>query len=345
MENKQTIAVLGVNGFAGQHICKSLLNAGAIVHGYSRNLPLELQTYSNFKFYELDLQNAASLEGELQYDCVINAAGVVAGVGYNSENHHEMETSNFLLMKCAADLAYEQAKYFIQISSACVYANEVSEGAEESQGFIGEPDPANRGYGIGKRKGEEYTRLLFAGQQRAYTILRPYNLYGPGDNFSDRAHVIPALIDKLFFADQIQVWGSGRQVREFVFVRDLAECVMKISQIQPQGIFNICGGKSHAVSIRNLVYMLEKIVQSGKLIKFNSSGPEGQLNKFGNNHKMLQLGLRTPTQLMDGLQETVLWRLQKLEEQPRRVELQSQKANRESHKNAPDEEMIRHQNG
>ncbi len=326
-KKRQTIAVLGANGFAGRHICKKLMDAGAAVHGYSRNFPLELEAWPRFSFFEFDLKKAASLEGTLQYDVVINATGHVAGVGYNASHQREMETENFLLMMHAADMAYEQAKYFIQISSACVYSNEVSEGAEESQGFVGEPDPANRGYGIGKRKGEEYTRLLFAGQSRAFTTLRPYNLYGPGDDFSDRAHVIPALVNKLFFDEKVEVWGSGEQLREFLFVRDFADVVAKIASLQPNGVLNICGGKAHVVSIHNLVYTLEKIVQSGKQIQFTGEGPTGQMVKFGDNSKMLEQGLHTPTQLYDGLQETVLWRLQNLQAQPKVIELQTFKKN------------------
>ncbi|KAA3615505.1 MAG: NAD(P)-dependent oxidoreductase [Calditrichaeota bacterium] len=316
----QTIAVLGANGFAGRHICQSLLEKGEIVHGYSRSCPEALLQNGNFTYYECDISKANSLEGSLQYDCLINATGRVAGVGYNSHHHREMETGNFLLMMNAADLAYEQAKYFIQISSACVYANEVSEGADESQGFVDLPDPANRGYGIGKRKGEEYTKLLFAGQSRAFTIIRPYNLYGPGDDFSEKSHVIPALINKLLFEENVDVWGDGTQLREFVYVKDLAGCISQIAAEKPNGVFNICGGKENILSIRELVTELENIIQSGKNISFGDTGHTGQIRKYGNNKKMQDLGLRLQTPIDIGLRETVLWRLQTLENQPEFVD-------------------------
>ncbi|KAA3654895.1 MAG: NAD-dependent epimerase/dehydratase family protein [Calditrichaeota bacterium] len=319
-KNKGNIAVLGAAGFAGRHICESLLENGYTVHGYSNSQPAERTGHKNFTFFELDINNALTLEGALQYDCLINATGFVAGVGYNTKNHHSMESTNFLLMKSAADLAYEQARYFIQISSACVYSNEMSEGAREDEGLIGLPDPANHGYGIGKRKGEEYTRLLFAGQSRAYTIVRPYNLYGPGDDFSDKAHVIPALINKFLFDEKIDVWGSGDQVREFVFVKDFANCITEIVEKQPNGVMNISGGRERAISIRELVMMLESIIQSGKTINFGAGGPGGQLIKFGNCEKMQHHQLHLSTRLEKGLRETVLWRLEKLKNQPRKID-------------------------
>ncbi|MCA9733244.1 MAG: NAD-dependent epimerase/dehydratase [Deferribacteres bacterium] len=319
-KNKQVIAVLGASGFAGDHICESLLEKGYTVHAYSQAKPKVLKNHRDYTFFELDVNNAHSLEGALQYDCIVNATGFVGGVGYNAKNHQQMETSNFLLMKSAADLAYEQARYFIQISSACVYANEVSEGAREDEGFIGLPDAANHGYGVGKRKGEEYTKLLFAGQSHACTIVRPYNLYGPGDDFSDKAHVIPALINKLLFDEDVHVWGNGDQVREFVFVKDFAECIASIVEKQPKGILNISGGKDQAISIRELVTMLESIIQSGKKISFDTGGLSGQLVKYGDNGKMRQFDLQLKTQLVDGLRETILWRLEELKEQPQKID-------------------------
>ncbi|MDQ7052457.1 MAG: NAD(P)-dependent oxidoreductase [candidate division KSB1 bacterium] len=308
------IAVLGGNGFLGWHTTRALLERGYEVHVYSRHACEMDERHPRLTCFNLDIRLANQLPGADEYNAVINATGRVAGVGYNASHHSEMLVENFELMRHAADLAANQARYFVQISSACVYANEVSAGAREEQGFLGEPDAANYGYGWGKRMGEIYTRTRFTEVDKPALVLRPYNLYGPRDDFSEHAHVIPSLIRKFLFHDEIQVWGDGSQVREFVYVEDLAQSIALAVERRLTGTLNVCGGKANAITIRELVELIERIMQTGKPIRFKAKGPVGQLQKFGNPELARQYELPVSMSLFEGLQRTIHWYLQHIKE-------------------------------
>ncbi len=311
--HSKIIAVLGGNGFVGWHTTWALLERGYEVHVYSRHACEMDERHPRLTYFNLDIRLAKQLPGADAYDAVINATGRVAGVGYNASHQSEMLIENFELMRHAADLAANQARYFVQISSACVYANEVSAGAREEQGFLGEPDAANYGYGWGKRMGEIYTRTRFAEADRPVLVLRPYNLYGPRDDFSEHAHVIPSLIRKFMFHDEIQVWGDGSQVREFVYVEDLAQAIALAVERGLTGTLNVCGGKANAVTIRKLVELIEQIMQTGKPIRFGTGGPSGQPFRYGIPEKAKRQGLSLQTSLEQGLRRTIEWYKAKLE--------------------------------
>jgi GDP-L-fucose synthase len=309
------VAVLGGSGFAGSHITRRLLAENFEVHVYARQPSTLKISDPRLKLLHVDLRRQTRLPGEIIYDVIINATGRVAGIGYNSCHHSEMMMANFEAMKNAANIAIRQAKYFVQISSACVYANSVSAGAKEEDGLVGEPDEANLGYGWGKRMGEIYTKAVMQEHRIPFVILRPYNLYGPGDMFNERSHVIPALIQKFFSQPEISVWGDGSPVREFLYVEDFVDAVFAIMMKKAEGVVNLCRGREAAVSIRELTDYLEEIVHSGKKIVFGGQGPTGQQEKFGDPTLARRLEILPKTSLQDGLAKTVSWFKQKYSHQ------------------------------
>jgi GDP-L-fucose synthase len=303
----ECIAVLGGSGFAGGHITRRLLAEDCEVHVYSRHPEALKISHPRLKLFHVDLRRQKHLQGSGIYDAIVNATGRVAGVGYNAIHQSEMLVANFEAMKSAANIAAGQARYFIQISSACVYANEVSAGAREEQGFIGEPDPANWGYGWGKRMGEVYTKAIMQERRVPFMILRPYNLYGPFDMLNERSHVIPALIQKFARQTEIYVWGDGSQVREFLYVEDFADTVCALIKKKAEGTVNVCRGRENAVTLRELVACLQEIFQSDKRIIFGAEGPTGQLQKFGDATQARRLEILPNTSLQEGLKKTVAW--------------------------------------
>ena len=314
MTGKQKrVAVLGGNGFVGRRVTDVLLQRGHEVHIYSRHAMDVNRDHPNLCRFNLDIRLARQLPGADEYDAVVNATGRVAGVGYNSTHQSEMLVENFELMRHAADLAAAQARYFVQLSSACVYANEVSAGAREEQGMVGDPDAANYGYGWGKRMGEIYTQTRFDEIQKPVVILRPYNLYGPGDDFSEHAHVIPSLIRKFIFEPEVRVWGDGSQIREFVFVDDLAKSIVEAIERRLTGVFNVCGGRKFAVTIADLVEAIEAILQTGKPVVYQKSGPSGQPVRFGNPEKAQSVQIQSVTPLTQGLRRTIGWYLSQIQ--------------------------------
>jgi GDP-L-fucose synthase len=305
------IAVLGGSGFAGSHITRLLLAENCEVHVYSRQPETLHLSHPRLKLFHANLRRQKRLPGKAAYDTIINATGRVAGIGYNARHHSEMLLANFEAMKGAAEIAARQAGYFIQLSSACVYSNEVSAGAKEGQGLIGEPDAANWGYGWGKRMGEIYTKAILQEHPLPFVILRPYNLYGPGDTFDEHSHAIPALIQKFAAPSEIQVWGDGSQVREFLYVEDFAEAVLSVIKQKVEGTLNLCRGREGAVTIRELVFYLEEIFKTGKKIVFGAAGPTGQPEKFGDATLARGFEILPKTSLQEGLAKTVSWFKQK----------------------------------
>ncbi len=304
---RKRIAILGGSGFVGRRTAQILLERGAELHLYSRHATeLEVE-HPQAKSYNLDIRLAKHLPGAEQYDAIINATGRVAGVKYNATHQAEMMVENFDLMRHAADLAARQAQYFVQISSACIYANSVSAGAREEQGFIEQPDAANYGYGWGKRMGEVYTEAKFTPEKKPFIILRPFNLYGPGDHFGENAHVIPSLIRKFIYDEEVQVWGDGQQIREFVYIDDLARAIATAIEKKVTGTVNVCGGAQMAISIKELVYMIEGLIKTEKPIHFNAGGPAGQPERFGNPERAQMHDMHARTPLADGLRKTILW--------------------------------------
>lgn len=316
-QSPEYVAVLGGTGFAGRFIVRRLLQAGYFVHVYSRHPYAVPLAHPRAATFVLDIRLEKQLVGRAHYDAIVNATGRVAGVGYNSRHQAEMLAENFALMKNAADLAALQADYFVQLSSACVYASSVSAGARETDGDTDLPDAANLGYGMGKRLGEHYTRLKMAEMQTAFAILRPFNLYGPEDTFDEHAHVIPALIKRFVHEPEVQVWGDGSQVREFLYVEDLAEAVATVIGTRFAGTMNVCRGKEAAITIRELVFLIENILLTGKDVQFGESGPTGQLERYGDPTIIKKLACLPQTAFAEGLRKTIAWYTGQRQREPR----------------------------
>ena len=144
------------------------------------------------------------------------------------------------------------------------------------------------------------------------TNLMPTNLYGPNDNFSDKnSHVIPGLIQrfhkaKINNADSVEVWGSGNPKREFLYVDDLAECIMHILKNNiDNNLINI--GSGHEVSIKELVGKVVKLTNYKGVVEYNSDLPDGNPKKLIDSSKINELGWSASTDLDVGLKNTYSW--------------------------------------
>ena len=137
----------------------------------------------------------------------------------------------------------------------------------------------------------------------------PCNLFGPNDNYDlNNSHVIPALIKKTHFAKEnkkpfVEIWGSGKPFREFLFVDDFADaCIYLLEQNIKKNVFNIGSGKE--ISIKELAFLIKDVIEYDGKIIFDNSKPDGVKSKLLNSDKIRSLGWKPNTKLRKALKIT-----------------------------------------
>ena len=208
-----------------------------------------------------------------------------------------------------------EIKTLLFFGSTCIYPRECSQPMREESLLSGPIESSNEAYALAKLAGwklcESYNRQYGV---KFRTIL-PSNLYGPHDNFhSQDCHVIPALIQKLHRAKEdqtreVDVWGSGKPVREFLYVDDLIEACEYLDTY-PEVLGPINVGSRQEVSIRELVEEVKDVVGYSGNVRFDNSKPDGMPIKRVDTSRMDQLGWQSKISLRDGLERTYAWFLQ-----------------------------------
>jgi GDP-L-fucose synthase len=262
---------------------------------------------------ELDLidQKAVSIFLQAEKpDYIFLAAAKVGGIQANNIYRADFIYQNLMMeanLIHGAWLAGVQRLQFL--GSSCIYPRDCPQPMREDYLLTGPLEITNEPYAIAKIAGiklcESYNRQY--GTQ--YVSAMPTNLYGPNDNYDlNTSHVLPALIRKAHEAKlredtQYTVWGSGRPMREFLYVDDLAEaCVFLMEREAVQdGVFNI--GTGQDVTIRELAESVMDVVGFNGDIVFDSSKPDGTLRKLMDVTKMRELGWSAKISLRDGIQK------------------------------------------
>ena len=180
------------------------------------------------------------------------------------------------------------------------------------QMITGKLESTNQAYSVAKIAGIEMCRSLAKQHNVEYISVQPNNLYGPNDNFSiNSSHVIPALIKKISIAKEknqefCEIWGSGKPKREFLYVDDLAEALILISE-KYKNLEPINVGSGFEISISSLANKIKKIIGFKGRLFFNSKYPDGVRRKFLDSSKIKKLGWTPKTSFDDGLRKTIEW--------------------------------------
>jgi GDP-L-fucose synthase len=312
------IAVTGGTGFIGSHLVEQLLSLSAfpVVLTRQKNPRFLSHLKNRVKIVECDLlQYESTLRAMRDCPIVLNLAAVVAGIEYNNNHPATIFQDNlqtfFNAIKAAKELRVER---FLVTSSACVYPRNCSIPTPEAEGFLDEPEPTNSGYGWSKRMEEYLARKYSEEYGLSVAIGRPYNAYGPRDNFHPKSsHVIPALILKAFNSKDgtLPVWGDGTHSRSFLYVDDFArgliEVAARFAKAEPINI-----GAFEEVSIRDTALMIANLVsaETGRKLKpvFFPSGITGQPRRMCDTTKLVQqLQFEASVSINNGLKMTVEW--------------------------------------
>ena len=184
--------------------------------------------------------------------------------------------------------------------------------------MTGKLEPTNEAYALSKIIGLKLSSILVNDYKQDIVCLMPTNLYGVNDNFNiSSSHVIPGLISKFLRAkksnNNIKVWGSGKPIREFLFVEDLADAILHVLSLPKKKlikasknnvpIFNVGSGDS--ITIKKLAYKIKKLINfKGKII-FDKSYPDGTINKNLDSTKIYSLNWKPKVKLNQGLKQVI----------------------------------------
>ena len=268
---------------------------------------------------ELDLTDRVQVFAELatiKPDALIIAAAKVGGIGANSSLPVDFLSINLQIQTNLLDGAFAaDITKVLFLGSSCIYPRLAPQPISESALLTGELEKSNEPYAIAKIAGLKLVEGYRKQFGRHWISAMPTNLYGPRDNFElESSHVLPALIHrfhsaKIANANEVQIWGDGTPLREFLFVEDLARaCLMLLEKYDENIAINV--GSGDEISILELSKLIARIVGFQGHITFDSSHPNGTPRKLVDCSKISKLGWSSLVSLEDGILKTYNWFLE-----------------------------------
>jgi GDP-L-fucose synthase len=311
----QKVYIAGHRGMVGSAIVSELMRKG----------------YTNLIFrshQELDLTNQAAVHDffvKEKPDQVYLAAAKVGGIHANHTFPAEFIYQNLMIESNVIHQAFQNGvQKLLFLGSSCIYPKLAHQPMAENALLSGKLEETNEPYAIAKIAGiklcESYNRQYGTSHGVDYRSVMPTNLYGPGDNYHlENSHVIPALIRRIHEAkinesDRVTIWGTGTQMREFLYVDDMATaCIFvmeldKISYMQKVTLMqsHINVGYSSDITIRDLAEYIAEIISYNGEIVFDLSKPDGAPKKIIDSSVLKSLGWSPKIDLFEGLRLTYL---------------------------------------
>lgn len=290
-QNKKVL-VTGGAGFIGSHLVTALKKLEAKVTIPQKHI--------------VDAQSAA--EAVAGQEIIFHLAAHVGGIHYNNTHSATLLYRNLLptlnLLEAARQSNIDR---MLVVSSACVYPRFCPIPTPESAGFLAEPEPTNYGYGWSKRMAEIIAKTYHQEFGLKIGIVRPYNVYGPGDNFDPQeSHVIPALVKRICDGENpLVVWGDGSPTRSFIYVDDVVEGMLQAISKYPQpDPINL--GTQEEITIKDLAKLIIKLAGTKTELKFDPAKPNGQPRRNCDSTKAKKiLNFTAQTKLAVGLKEVI----------------------------------------
>jgi GDP-L-fucose synthase len=297
MKNSDKIYIAGHRGMVGSALVRKLKAEGF------ENLVLRTSS-------ELDLRVQSEVEEFFRKekpDYVFLAAAKVGGILANNTYRAEFLYDNLMMEAHVIHAAYrEGVQKLMFLGSSCIYPKMAPQPLKEEYLLTGELEPTNEPYAIAKIAGIKLCDAYRAQYGCNFISVMPTNLYGPNDNYDlEKSHVLPALIRKFHEAKingqpQVVLWGTGKPLREFLHVDDLADaCFYLMQTYNEPGLVNI--GTGEDLPIGELAQMVKKIVGYEGDIVHDLSKPDGTPRKLMDVGKLQAAGWKAQISLEDGI--------------------------------------------
>ena len=288
---------------------------------------LEAKGYHNLigkTSQELDLRNQEAVNQfviEQRPDVIIDAAAKVGGILANNDYPYPFLMENLQIQNNLIDAAHKNdVRKFIFLGSSCIYPKLAPQPLKEDYLLTDSLEPTNEWYAIAKIAGVKACEAIRKQFKKDFVSLMPTNLYGPFDNFDLKSsHVLPAMLRKFHEASQnndapVTLWGSGKPMREFLHVDDLAQAVIfALENVLPEYLYNV--GTGTDVSIKNLAKIIQETTGHKGDIIWDASKPDGTPRKWMDSSKMHALGWQPTYPLRQGIMQTYAWFNKQLNEQ------------------------------
>ncbi|MCC3380783.1 GDP-L-fucose synthase family protein [Paenibacillus farraposensis] len=306
MDRNSRIYVAGHQGLVGSALVRNLKNKGY------KNLIVKTQQ-------ELDLTNQTAVDyffETAEIDYVFLAAAKVGGIGANCAFPADFILENQLIQCNVIANSYKhRVKKLLFLGSSCIYPKLCPQPIKEEYLLTGPLEKTNEAYALAKISGLKMCQYFNHQYGTNNISVMPTNLYGPNDRFdAEHSHVVPAMIVKMDTAkstnsETVELWGTGKPRREFLYVDDMADaCIFLMEEYNGTEHLNIGTGKD--ISIKELAYMIKDIVgYEGKLI-FNKSNLDGTPRKLLDVSKIERLGWKAKMQFEEGLRNAYQYYLE-----------------------------------
>lgn len=296
------VVVTGGNGFLGKHLVEKIK---------------ELKPKSIFvpERPEYDLRRYEDcVKATKGADILIHLAANVGGIGYNREFPGTLFDDNILMSTFMMKAAREAGiKKYVALVTICAYPKFAPVPFKEKDLWNGYPEETNAPYGLAKKM--QLVQSMAYRQQYGFNsiCLFPVNLYGPGDNFDPKSsHVIPALIKKFVEAKEknereVIVWGTGKASREFLFVEDAAEGIIRATEkYNKSGPINL--GAGFEITIKDLANLIKELTGYEGKIVWDKTKPDGQPRRMLDvSLAKKEFGFSSKTSFEEGLKKTIEW--------------------------------------
>ena len=303
------VLILGSNGLVGTSV-KSIL-------GRNPNIK-ELICATRNDADLFDFEETKELIENSKPDIMINAAAKVGGIYANNSKRTEFILENLKINVniLEASIPFPEM-YIINLGSSCIYPLEADNPIKEESVMSGRLEPTNSPYAMAKLTAIEIGDALSSQYGHKVLNLMPTNLYGPFDNFSENdSHVIPGLIGKMHKAkeqkaEEFKIWGTGKPLREFLYVDDLSRAIEYLIFNKPEeSLLNI--GSGIEITIYDLAKKIKEVVEFEGQLNFDSTKPDGNPRKLLDSSTINKLGWSPEVNLDNGLRLTYKWYLNNL---------------------------------